>query len=459
MKHIKKYTLFIFHRDLRLIDNIGLTYTINNYKNIIPIFIFTPEQITNKNKFKSDNAIQFMIECLKELNNELKKYKSKLHIFNGDNINILKSIIEQIKVVNIVFNMDYTPYSIQRDNSIKDFCNKNNINCKITEDYLLGGIGKFLKSNRTPYIVYNGFKNNAKKFSVKKPNIITITNLTKSGKLNTIKSKMIKYKINKDILLNGGRKNGLDKLNKIKTFELYDKNRNLLKYETTHLSAYIKFGCLSIREVYHEIIDNFGKDCQLINQLYWRELYYYIVYYFPKVLNGKRFNNRYGDIKWNNNKTYFKKWCNGETGFPIVDAGMRELNKTGYMHNRARLITSNFLNRLLGCDWRLGERYFAVKLIDYDPAVNNGNWQWIASTGVDLKPFKQRVFNPWTQSKKSDLSAEYIKKWIPELNNIPNKHLYNWENDYNKYNLKELNYPEMIIDYKTQRLKSFEMYE
>lgn len=454
---MKEYTLFIFRRDLRLIDNIGLSYAINNYKNIIPMFIFTPEQITIKNKFKSDNAIQFMIECLIELNINLKKYKSKLHIFKGNNIKILKNIIKNIKVNNIVFNMDYTPYAINRDAKINDFCNKNQINCKMTEDYLLGTIGKFLKSNRTPYVVFNGFKNNAKKFSVKKPNIIKINNLTISKKLS--ESNMIKYKININILLNGGRINGLNKLKKVKTFKIYNKSRNSLKYETTQLSPYIKFGCISIREVYHEFVNNFGKDCQLVNQLYWRELYYYIAYYFPKVLNGYKFNSRYGNIKWNNNKDYFKKWCKGETGFPIVDAGMRQLNKTGYMHNRSRLITSNFLNRLLGCDWRLGERYFATKLIDYDPAVNNGNWQWIASTGVDLKPFKQRVFNPWTQSKKSDLDGTYIKKWIPELCDVLSKDLYNWEKAYIKYNLKKMKYPKMIIDYKIQREKSFKMFE
>ena len=452
-----KYTLFIFRRDYRIVDNNGLLQASINCKNIIPIFIFTPEQVKD-NKFKSENAIQFMIESLKDLNKELKKCKSRLHIFYGDNIEILKKICKTIDVSDIVFNMDYTVYSTKRDKQIKLFCEENEINCMITEDYLLGYMGRYLKSNRTPYIVYNGFKNNAMKYSIKKPKYDNINNLKKTSLLKKIENGYIKYNVNKDILLNGGRIKGLKQLNNLINLTDYDKNRNNLKYNTTHLSAYIKFGCISIREVYYKFQEVFGEKSKIIEQLYWRELYYYIAFYFPKVLKGKDFNNRHGIIKWNNNKEYFTKWCSGLTGFPIVDAGMRELNKTGYMHNRSRLITSNFLNRLLGCDWRLGERYFARMLIDYDPSVNNGNWQWISSTGVDLKPFKQRIFNPWSQSKKSDLKGEYIKKWIPELKNVKTTHLYNWDKHSMKYDLNKLKYPKMIIDYKIQKEKSIKMY-
>ena len=457
-----EYTLFIFRRDFRIVDNNGLSWACSNCKNVIPIFIFTPEQVTKNNKYKSNNAIQFMIESLKNLDEELKKHNSRLHLFTGDNIEVLKKIFKQINVTDVVFNMDYTPYAIKRDKSIENLCKKNGIKCKLTEDYLLGYISQYLKANRTPYIVYNGFRNNALKFTVKKPKKDIkkiIKQLTKSKDLSLLESGYIKYIVNKHILVHGGRKEGLLKLENIKNHGNYDTDRNKLKLETTLLSAYIKFGCLSIREVYHKILSNYGKSCQLINQMYWRELYYYIAYYFPRVLNGKDFNSRYGKIKWSNNKEYFRKWCLGETGYPIVDAGMRELNKTGYMHNRARLITSNFLNRILGCDWRLGEQYFAVSLTDYDPAVNNGNWQWIASTGIDTKPFVQRIFNPFIQTKKADISSEYIKKWIPELKSVKSSHLNNWELHHSKYNLKELKYPKMIVDYKTQRLKSIAMYK
>ena len=162
-------------------------------------------------------------------------------------------------------------------------------------------------------------------------------------------------------------KNGLSQLSKIKNQTKYNTNRNTLSIETSLLSAYIKFGCISIREVYWKIIDKLGKNNTLISQLFWREFYYYIAYYFPQVLKGKNYNEKYDDIEWIKSKKNFEKWCNGETGYPVVDAGMREMNQTGYMHNRARLITSNFLNRMLGMDWRLGEKYFATMLTDYDP--------------------------------------------------------------------------------------------
>ncbi len=451
-----KYTIFIFRRDFRLFDNNGLYHAIQNYNNIIPVFIFTPEQITNKNKFKSDNAIQFMIESLKDLNKELNKNKSKLHIFKDENIKVLKSICNTIDVENIVFNMDYTPYALKRDKDITNFCKKKNINCNIIQDYLLNDIGTFNKKNGDPYTVFTPFKNNGMKFDVNKPKNIKIKHLTKSDKLKTVD--YIKHSINKNILVHGGRSNALKQLNKIKNHKQYNKNRNMVSLQTTLLSAYIKFGCLSIREVYWKIKNVLGINNTLIPQMYWREFYFYIVYYFPYVLKGENYNKKYDNIKWTNSKTNFDKWCNGETGYPIIDAGMKEINHCGYMHNRARLFTSNFLNRILGQDWRKGEMYFAQKLTDYDPSVNNGNWQWIASTGVDPKPYFQRLFNPWLQSKKFDPDAKYIKKWLPQLKNIPAKELHEWDKYCDNYNLKEINYIKPIVDYKTARQKSIQMY-
>ena len=192
---------------------------------------------------------------------------------------------------------------------------------------------------------------------------------------------------------------------------------------TTNLSTYIKFGNISIREAYWKFRKTFGLKNTLVSQLYWREFYYYIAFYYP-VLKSENFQSKYDDLEWSYDKRDFRRWYSGNTGYPIVDAGMRELNATGSMHNRARLITSNFLNRMLGQDWRTGEKYYARLLTDYDPAVNNGNWQWIASTGVDPKPYFQRLFNPWLQSKKYDPEADYIKKWIPSLKNIPAKELH-----------------------------------
>lgn len=437
----KNHTLFIFRRDLRLIDNNGLIFADKTFSNIIPIFIFTPEQIKN-NKYKSNNAVQFMCESLKELDINLKKKNSKLHIFHGDNITILNHIIKKINISNIVFNMDYTPYAIKRDKEIQNLCKTNNIGCHIIEDYLLCPIGSLNKSDGNPYTIYTPFKNNALKSSVPKPNNYILEKLVKfSGG-----EKIIKYKVNKNILVHGGRKNGTAILNK--DFSKYVQND--LSKNTTQLSAYIKFGCISIREVYWKL----KPIKKIIEQLVWREFYTYIAFYFPRVLKGSNFNAKYNEIKWRWSKKQYDAWCEGKTGYPIVDAGIRELNATGFMHNRARLITANFLNRILGMNWIWGELYFAQKLTDYDPAVNSGNHQWVASVGVDPKPYFQRLFNPWIQSKKFDKNAEYIKKWLPELKHIEPKHIHEWDKYYSNHNI----YIKPIVDYKINRDKSIKMY-
>jgi deoxyribodipyrimidine photo-lyase len=445
-----EYNIFIFRRDLRIYDNTGLIYAIKNFDNVIPIFIFTGEQITRKNKYKSDNAIQFMIESLTELNNTL-----KIYFFYGDNIDILNKIKNKYLIKNIIFNMDYTPYAIHRDNLIKNFCSDNNIECHIIEDYLLKPIGSLLKKDDTPYTIFTPFKNNCLKSTIDKPNKYKCNNKNIKIKIDEYDIKDVKYKHNDNNYVSGGRTNGLLILNKVKEQKEYEKTRNILILDTTKLSAYIKFGCISIREVYWKIKKYVKNPNDLLGQIIWREFYYYIAYYFPDVLKGRNFNHKYDNIQWVNNKQHFNHWCNGTTGYPIIDAGMRQLNKTGYMHNRARLITANFLNRILNMDWRIGEQYYATKLIDYDPSVNNGNWQWIASTGVDPKPYYQRLFNPWLQGKKFDKDAQYIKKWVPELIDIDAVDIHNWEITYVKY---ENIYPKPIVDYKSARKKSIELY-
>jgi deoxyribodipyrimidine photo-lyase len=211
-----------------------------------------------------------------------------------------------------------------------------------------------------------------------------------------------------------------------------------------------KYGCLSIREVYHIL-----KHEDLKAQLIWREFYYYINYYFPKLLSkSKSFQSKYDGIKWVHNNKHLELWKRGETGYPIIDACMRQLNTTGYMHNRGRLIVANFLNRILGLDWRFGELYFAQQLIDYDPCVNNGNWQWVSSVGIDTKPSSQRIFNPWLQSKRYDHDCIYIKQWIPELKDIPSNHIHQWD----IYGDKKI-YILPIIDYADARQRSLKMYK
>lgn len=456
--YIMPLNIFIFRRDYRLYDNIGLIETLENYKKVLPIFIGTPEQLVN-NEYKSNFCVQFLYESLNELSETLISKKKKLYCFFGDNISVLKKIISKNEVESINYNKDYTPYAVKRDEEINKFCDKNGIECNEYHDYLLVRPGVVLTLKHTPYKVYGQFQKKEVKMKIDKPINLGSKELKRiyAGKINGIKvldtSFLKKYfKENNNINKRGGRDNALKILGKIGEFGNYSKCRNELSYKTTELSAYIKFGCISIRETYwafkNKIKNESSKD-GLINQLIWRDFYYDIMYYFPKNMN-ESMRVKFRKFKWVNNKKWFKAWCEGKTGFPIVDAGMRQLNSIGYMHNRARLITSNFLTRILICDWKWGERYYAQNLSDYDPSVNNGNWQWGAGTGTDTAPFSQRIFNPWLQSNKFDLNCEYIKKWVPELKDIPNQDIHKWDVKYKLY-IKDLDYPEPIVNYKKQR--------
>jgi len=459
-------SLFIFRRDFRLNDNIALIECYKKSEQVIPIFIFTPEQI-NKNEYFSSNSFQFMLESLEDLDNELKNnYNSQIHYYYGDNIKILNEILKNYNFDAIFFNKDYTLYAKNRDQNIEFFCNENNKSCNIYEDYLLLPIGNFLKIDGKPYEKYTPFKNNAKKKKVQLPNNFKFNEVTEFNKINKFgkikfnfdfKSLDKYYQKNKKILLHGGRINGLKILNNLKNYINYGEVRNDLIKPTTHLSAYIKFGCISIREAYNTIYKLYGINHGLIDQLYWREFYFYLAYYIPRVLQGKSLKEKYDEIVWENNPKIFAAWKNGITGFPAVDAGMRELNETGYMHNRARLITSGILIKILNCDWRLGEKYFATQLIDYDPIVNNGNWQWSSGSGADSQPYF-RIMSPWKQAIDNDPECLYIKKWIPELNNVPNKDILNWGKTWSIYKGK-INYPKPIVDYEVMRKEIVKIYK
>lgn len=403
--------IFIFHRDLRVIDNIGLNYCFKNLDNVLPIFIFTPEQVT-KNKYKSENAIGFMCKSLQELDIKIKKIsKSHLHIFYDDNIKCLSKIIKQTEVKRILYNIDYTPYARIRDNKIKLFCTKHNIECLEFEDYLLLPINTIKKQDGNTYVVYTPFYNEFIKNKVQIPVKINPHNIIKFNFKN-IKTDIIDKYDSED----GGRKKAIKIL---KADRDLDKTHNYLQYETTKLSAYIKFGCISIREVWHYFNSTINYD-YIHRQLIWREFYYYIGYNFPKVLGytdklkklskNQDFNvSNYRKHKWSNNENKFNNWCNGNTGVDVVDAGMKQLNTTGFMHNRARMIVANYLVNVLKIDWRYGEQYFAIKLRDYDPLVNNGNWQFMANTGVNTKSY---IFNMDRQTKKYDKNRVYINKYL-----------------------------------------------
>ena len=450
-------SLFIFRRDLRIQDNKGLIEACRNSKVVYPIFIFTPEQVGSGNKFRSDNAIQFMIESLSELEREIKKEGGTLNFFYDTNETVIKKLIKKLKLDAIYFNEDISPYAKKRDASIEKICKKEDVECISIQDYYLHDFTTIKTGAGTTYTKFTPFYNKASKLSVDKPVYLKSYGFSNES-LSTISLNKLYIQLttpNEDKLVVGGRHHAMKIVNSISNFSNYEKVRNDLSDETTLLSAYIKFGCVSIREIYHKMRDKLGKNDGLIRQLYWRDFYANILYEFPQVL-GSAMKPKYNAIKWDKNTNLLRSWKEGTTGFPIVDAGMRELNSTGYMHNRARLITASFLIKTLLIDWQEGEKYFSQHLSDYDPASNNGNWQWVASTGADSQPYF-RIFNPWSQSEKHDKDAVYIKKWVPELEDVPAKDIHKWYEKYENY--KDINYVKPIVNYEDQRKKVIAMYK
>jgi deoxyribodipyrimidine photo-lyase len=449
--------LFIFRRDLRIIDNNGLNYLSEHCKNIYAIFIFTPEQVGKENKYKSDNSVQFMIESLENLSDEIKNKGGRLYTFYGDNEKIIHNCIKSFDINLVVFNLDITPYAIKRDNEIIKLCKKNNIHSHYGNDYYLHTPGTITTGNGNPYQKFTPYYITASKIKVDPPSRakhipFKTSNINIPNKISLDEAMNKFTNINEDILVHGGRNEALKQLIKAsKTQSNYTKTHNDLDKQTTQLSAYIKFGCISIREVYKTLKSK--KD--IIRQLYWRDFYANILHEFPHVL-GHSMKPNYDKIKWNHNYNFFDKWCKGNTGFPIVDAGMRQLNTTGYMHNRARLVVASFLIKILLIDWRKGEKYFATKLTDYDPASNNLNWQWCASSAVDSQPYF-RIFNPWLQTESYDHDCKYIKIWIPELKDVPNKDILKWDTMYSEY--KNIHYPKPIVDYQEQKEKALKIYK
>ncbi len=449
-------SIFLFRRDYRLDDNLGFMECLKKSECVLPVFIFTPEQSRkSENPYFSDNAFQFLVESLYELNALL---PHGLLILQSDNVKALKELRKEYEYDAIFTNKDYTPYAIDRDSAIRDYCDSVGVAFHNEfEDYLLMPMNTFLKADGKPYTKFTPFKNNAYKFDIPKPVKCSHAQVVK--KCVNFKKDNFKYSVdreeieklyvsNESIAFRGGRKEGLKKLSKMGDFKKYEDERNVLSKSTTHLSAYINFGCVSIRECFWKIADTLGRKSGLNDQLLWREFWYYVGYHFPHVINYKGKNKNmwpeYDDIKWKNKKSLFEAWCEGRTGFPAVDAGMREMNATGYMHNRARLITSGILVKILGIDWRWGEEYFSRKLVDINAPVNNGNWQWSASTGENKGEY-YRIMNPWTQSEKFDKDAAYIKRWIPELKDLPASEIHQWGDVCDKY--PNVEYPKPVVEY------------
>ncbi len=436
-------SMFIFRRDLRLSDNRGLLAALANSKQVIACFIFDPAQITTANKYKSNHAIQFMVDSLTDLSQQLKQTGGNLYLFYGKPTDVINTVHKEIDVQAVFVNKDYTPFSQARDATIAAICKKNGIDFVSHHDALLNPPEATVKKDGKPYTIFTPYHKNAQTIPVAKPMSNKHTNYYTKPIANQHEQGILAT-ANPQLFATGGRQACKSILNSLAHYKNYETDRNLPAIDgTTGLSAHLKFGTCSVREIHQALTQHLGAKHPLIRQLYWRDFFTHIAYFFPHVF-GHAFNKKYEYIAWSNNHQKFNAWCTGQTGFPIIDAGMRQLNETGWMHNRVRMIVASFLVKDLHIDWRLGEQYFATKLVDYDPAVNNGNWQWAASTGCDAQPYF-RIFNPWLQQKNYDPVCTYIKKWVPELASLTPKEIHTWA--VSKKRLA-VDYPKPIVAHK-----------
>lgn len=455
MKPYKK-SLFIFRRDLRLQDNTALNQAIATSEHVILCFIIDPRQVGTQNLYRSNNALQFMITSLIELAAEIKQRNGRFFIFYGQPEKIIEQLITQENINAVFFNKDYTSFSFKRDEAIYHTCNQNACAVFSYHDTLLHQPTLIMSNNGTPYSIFTAYAKKAASLPIIMPQKLPRSVSFFSKPIQCAKPlSMLEelYTYNPLINTAGGRKEGLQLLRMIKNQKNYAHDKNYPSIATTYLSTHLKFGTVSAREMYHAVEKLFDKQHELIRQLFWRDFYTYILYHSPFVF-GSAYHEKYNNLWWENDKKKFAKWCAGETGFPIVDAGMRELNATGFMHNRVRMITASFLIKDLHIDWQWGEKYFAQKLADYDPAVNNGNWQWVASTGASAQPYF-RIFNPWQQQKKYDPEAGYIKRWIPELRNTSHTIIHTWFKEAHPPIKK---YPRPMVDHAVEVIRTKKYY-
>ena len=456
-------SIHIFRRDYRLDDNTALLAACESSDIVIPIFIFTHKQIDKSyNPYFSDNCVQFLCESLDDLNEQLHAHKSRLFIFYGNEDEIIHKLLSKdTDITSVFFNMDYTAYSQKRDAEVTKMIESMGRKVNILEDITLHKLGEVATTSGGVYTKYTPYYRNAVKKDVQKPvanhhnNYLSASHKF-TGELDIKKIHKF-YTRNEKLPHKGGRKEGLGILRRMSEWRDYDKLRNELDYETTRLSAFNKFGCISVREAFHAVKSKLGLNSGIIGQYIWRDFFYTLSHHHPEIYE-RSLNAKFRDVRWSTNTSHFNAWKAGRTGYPIVDACMQEINTTGYMHNRGRLIVSNFLVRMLHIDWREGERYFAQMLYDYDPAQNNFGWQISAFTsGTESRPVNQTIMNPWIQSHNFDSDASYIKKWLPQLKDIPAGDLHNWGEKHEKYKAK-VDYPAPVVEYHKEKDVSLKAY-
>ncbi|NSW46315.1 MAG: deoxyribodipyrimidine photo-lyase [Bacteroidales bacterium] len=404
-----RISIFWFRRDLRLNDNHALWQALQSKFPTLPIFIF--DEYFFKQFPSNDRRFNLIYDQLFQLNLELKKYQSGIQIYKGKTTEIFHHLLRKYDIASVFCNEDYEPYAIQRDHELQIMLQKVGIPFSTFKDQVIFHKDEVIKENGQPYTIYTPYKNKwISLFSLKH-----IKNYPSETLLHKLYQHHTPFPSKKDLGI-------INHLYHLKPLNL----KNIAEYEnirdypyrsgTSNASVYLRFGLISIRELIQNTINI---NQHFIHELIWREFFMQILYHFPYVEHSN-FKSQYNQLQWSNNEKHFELWTKGQTGYPLVDAGMRELNTTGYMHNRVRMIVASFLTKHLLIDWRWGEAYFAQHLLDYELSSNNGNWQWAASTGCDAVPYF-RIFNPTTQIEKYDKKLEYIKQWIPDYH--PQKYI------------------------------------
>ncbi|HPG08066.1 MAG: deoxyribodipyrimidine photo-lyase [Saprospiraceae bacterium] len=420
---MQRITLFWFRRDLRLVDNHGLSQALQSGNPVLPIFIFD-RNILDELEVKADARLQFIFDTLEQLNHELAAYGSGLKTYFGTPEEVFRELVKTYLIELVIANRDYEPYAIQRDKSIHALLSDHGILFKGYKDQVIMDRRDVMKADGEPYTVFTPYSRKWKELFRQEmidpyPVIFSADKLVQMPRQTVMPLAALGFK---PVHQEFPAKKVEEEL-----IRDYQDTRNFPGiHGTSRLSVHLRFGTISIRYL---VGNAFAWSATYLNELIWREFYMMILYHFPHVVNNS-FRPQYDHIPWLNREDEFDAWCQGRTGYPIVDAGMHELNETGFMHNRVRMITASFLTKHLLIDWRWGEAYFAQKLLDYELASNNGGWQWAAGSGVDAAPYF-RIFNPALQTQKFDPHNSYLDQWVP-----------GWQSP---------DYPVPIVDHKAAR--------
>ncbi len=421
-----------FRRDLRLTDNAALYHALKSGNPVVPIFIFDT-RILEQLEDKQDRRVAFIHAALSEMQAALIQLGSSMEVYYGTPGEVFEKLHKKYAIAAVFTNHDYEPYAFERDQLVANYLESSGIEFKTFKDQVIFEKKEVTKDDGTAYTIFTPYSKKWKaklsEFYLKSyPTEAYFTHFFKQAPLQIPTLASMGF-VENEIAFPA-------KKLKIDTVKEYTTHRNFPSLEngTSKMGVHLRFGTISIRALVNEVMK---LNETYLNELIWREFYQMILWNFPQVGKGKSFKPAYELIPWRNNEKEFKAWCEGRTGYPIVDAGMRELNATGFMHNRVRMIVASFLCKHLLIDWRWGEAYFASKLMDFDLASNNGGWQWASSSGCDAAPYF-RVFNPTLQTEKFDKELKYIKKWVPEL--------------------EELIYPHPIVVHEIARKRVLEVY-